>query len=72
MKKFIVSIDDDGVIYDKNGANTGITISGWLLEEYQETVLDTTKENNEDTVVKLVSLGVSPDELIKMRAAGLL
>lgn len=66
MKKVIITIDDAGNMLDDTGL-TILNISGMTYKFTEvgggETDID---------VVKLVGLGVSPDDLIKMKASGVI
>jgi len=61
MNKVIVDIDNTGNLIDKNGslmANAG----SFTLEPYEE----------KKPIAELVALGVKVDEILKLKAAGLM
>lgn len=66
MKQLIVTINDSGMIIDKNGNNTAMDTSSWSFDEYVK------PSQEDDNVVRLVGLGITPDDLIKLKASGLL
>ncbi len=66
MKKVIATIEDNGNLVDDNG--TIIMATGGMNYKFAE--LDETKEGF--SVAQLVSLGVTPDDLIKMKANGVI
>lgn len=68
MKKIIATIDDAGNLTDDNGLIVmNIGSMSFKFKEFEE------KESGESsTVAQMVSLGVTTDDLIKMRASGLI
>ena len=76
MKKLIIGVDSVGNLLDMQGAVLtvcNVTNMNYDLPVYDLPVYDKNKPNENDTdVVKLISLGVTPDDLIKLKASGLL
>ena len=66
MKKVIATIDDSGNLTDNNG----IVMVSTTGMNYDLPELDESKEGF--SVAQLVSLGVTPDDLIKMKANGVI
>ena len=69
MKKIILTIDDDGHLADDIGS---VVMAGFGGMSYQYKDQEETGTNNTIDAVKLVGLGVTPDELIKLRATGII
>lgn len=80
MKKVIVRIKDDGQMIDENGTYV-VSTSGmsFVFQDFEDskdkeeefTYLDVRAQPGAD-LVRLVELGVTPDDLVKMRASGLI
>jgi len=76
-RKIIVQYDDSSrSIYDDNGAYLGLLTTG-LEPKYfplldQLVTVKETIETKDDVVVQLVKLGVTVDELVKLRNSDLL
>lgn len=67
MKQYIITVDNNNNILDKNGANTGAMLStAFQYEEYDP------KKHGESEATRLVALGVKPDDLLKMKACGII
>jgi hypothetical protein len=63
MREVVVTIDEQGCIQN-NGASTGTYVN---LGDYREI-----KESKAEHTIKLVSLGLSTDDIIKLKATELL
>ena len=62
MKKYIIEIDETGTLFDKNNINTGIVLSSYQFEEYKDS----------SNISELMALGATPDDLLKLKAAGVI
>lgn len=66
MKKVIVRIDDNGNMIDENGSIiVCVSAMNYNLAEYDESA-------SSIDAAKLLGLGATPDDLIKLKAAGVI
>lgn len=59
MKKVIAYVDDNGNLYDSSKSNTTLNVSSYVWNELEESV----------DVAKLMSLGATTDDLLKLKAS---
>ena len=69
MKKYIIEVNDNGNAIDKDGTDTCIHLGGCPFIKYEEQ--NKPKEQTND-IAKLITLGVTPDDLLKLRASGII
>ena len=75
MKKMIVRMDDSGNLRDENGTIMLCTNGlNYDLREYEEIPceLAVADEQHASVVTQLISMGITPEDLIKLRGAGII
>lgn len=66
-EKKVIAIMSNGMIYSKDGLCIGTAMG--KFDDYKE---GENKPETQADIAKLVQLGITPDELIKLKANGLL
>ena len=65
MKKVIVTVDDVGNLVDDNGVSLGLMAANFVFKEFDDTKIKV-------DVAKLMGFGASADDLIKLKATGVI
>lgn len=63
MRKIVAYLDDSGNLIDCDKNNTGLNVSAWSFDDAEQDAVD---------VAKLMSLGATSDDLLKLKASGVI
>lgn len=70
MRKVIAYVDDKGILYVNETYSTGLLVTSFPFEDCPDDKKEADKK--EADIVKLVSLGVTADDLLKLKANGII